>query len=233
MGIKKGDEYSVITSGSVEGFKDEREVGLVLIKDVGPEVSTGKVLYSSVSLSKDAQLREIPRLGFDAEPYFHLVNGTKLSVLDINGNGGETGSNFVLGMRLPLSRGFYDERPFVGVQVPVNGIRNIGTAFMVPICVTVGGEYNLHLGRLTLTPWGALGASYIYVSEALSGYSRDTSDIYIPHLGFQAYVSASYLLSRDMRLYAEGGYEYWLSLASWLYSNYGGVSFGGGVAFKL
>lgn len=232
MGIRKGDEYSVIVGGMVEGFKDEREVGLVLIKDVGSEVSTGKVLYSSTSLTKDVQLREIPRMGFDAEPYFHLVNGKKLSALGAYGTE-ESGSNSVIGLRMPLSRGFYDTRPFVGVQIPLNGIRNLGTIFMVPICVTAGGEYNLYLGRLTLTPWAGVGGSYIYLSEAITGTNRDTSDTYIFHIGAQAYASASYLVSRDMRIYAEAGGEYWFSLVQWLYSNYGGLGFGAGVAFKL
>ncbi|MBL8968672.1 MAG: hypothetical protein JNG85_16830, partial [Spirochaetaceae bacterium] len=116
MGIKKGDEYSVIQGGMVEGFKDEREAGLVLIKDVGAEVSTGLVLYSQARLTKDVQLREIPRQGVDAAPFLHIVSGTKLSVLDPYGAGAETGSNTVLGLRLPLSRGFYDVRPFATVQ---------------------------------------------------------------------------------------------------------------------
>lgn len=233
MGIKKGDEYSVIQGGMVEGFKDEREAGLVLIKDVGAEVSTGLVLYSQARLTKDVQLREIPRQGVDAAPFLHIVSGTKLSVLDPSGAGAEKGSNTVLGLRMPLSRGFYDVRPFATVQVPVNGIRNYLTAFMVPICVSVGAEYNLYLGRLALTPYGGVGASYIYVSEALSGYSRDTSDTYIPHVGLQAYVSASYLVTRDIKVFGEVGFEYWLSLAQWLYTNYGGLSVGGGVSFKL
>ncbi|HTX73799.1 MAG TPA: hypothetical protein VMC79_13295, partial [Rectinemataceae bacterium] len=80
MGIKKGDEYSVLLQSTVQGFKDEREVGLILIKDVGTEVSTGRIIYSSVRLSPDVQLREIPRLGVDAEPYLHLVSGQKLDV---------------------------------------------------------------------------------------------------------------------------------------------------------
>ena len=231
MGIQKGDEYSVIVGGTVEGFKDEREVGLVLIKDVGPEVSTGTVLYSSVSLSKDAQLREIPRIGFDAEPYFHLISGSSLNVLGKTND--VSGKNYIIGLRMPISRGFYDSRIFFGAQVPINGINNFGTIFMVPICATIGGEYNLYLGRLSLTPWAGIGGSYIYLSEAITGTNRDTSDTYLFHLGAQAYVSASYLVSRDMRIYAEAGGEYWLSLIQWLYSNYGGVGFGAGVAFKL
>ena len=139
MGIQKGDEYSVIVGGMVEGFKDESEKGLVIIKEVGAEVSTGLVLYSSAKLTKDIQLREIPRLGVDAEPFVHLVTGTKLDY-----SGGSSGSNIIIGARVPLTRGFFDMRPFASLQIPVNGIGTWGTFFMVPINAIVGAEYNIY-----------------------------------------------------------------------------------------
>jgi hypothetical protein len=231
MGIKKGDEYSVIVGGTVEGFKDTREAGLVAIKDVGAEVSTGQVLYSSVQMTKDVQLQEIPRLGVDIEPYLHVVNGTMLNVpLDPRT---DTGSNIIAGIRVPISRGFYGMRPFGSVQVPINGIRNFLTAFMIPIDVSFGAEYRMNVGRLSLTPYGAVGASYIYVSEAISGASTNTKDTFIPHIGAQAYLNASYLATRDMRIFVEAGGEYWLSLVTDLYTSYGGYSLGAGVSFKL
>jgi hypothetical protein len=231
MGIKKGDEYSVVVGGTVEGFKDTREAGLVAIKDVGAEVSTGQVLYSGVKMTKDLQLQEIPRLGVDAEPFLHIVNGAKLDVpLDPKGT---TGSNLIVGVRVPLSRGFYGVRPYGAIQVPVSGIRSFLTAFMIPVCASFGAEYRLNLGRLSLTPYGGVGASYIYVTEALSGAAADTKDTYIPHIGAQAYINAAFLITRDMRVFAEAGGEYWISLAPALYTNYGGIGFGAGVSFKL
>ena len=232
MGIKKGDEYSIIVSSTFQGFQDEREEGLVLIKDVGPEISTGVVLYSSMKPGEDTQLREIPRRGVDAAPYIHFVNGKLLQVLG-SGESEASGNNIIAGIRMPLSRGFFDWRPYAAVEVPVNGIRNIGTIFIMPINVLVGAEYNAYLGRLALTPYAGLGASYIYLSEVITGTSRDSSDTYIAHLGFQANLSASYLATRNVKIFAEVGYEYWLSLASWLYSSYGGLSVGGGVSVKL
>lgn len=231
MGIKKGDEYSVIVSSTFQGLKDEREEGLVLIKDVGPEISTGLILYSSVAPGADTQLREIPRRGVDAAPYFHIINGVKLDCyFDPSGT---EGNNFVVGLRMPLSRGFFDVRPYVAIQVPVNGIRNVLTAFMIPVNVIAGAEYNAYLGRLALTPYAGVGFSYIYLTEVITQGSRDTSDVYIPHIGAQAYLNASYLATRDIKIYLEAGGEYWLTLNDWLYSSYGGFSVGGGVSFKL
>jgi hypothetical protein len=231
MGIKKGDEYSVIVSSTFQGLKDEREEGLVLIKEVGPEISTGLILYSSVKPGADTQLREIPRRGVDAVPYIHIVNGPKLRVIG-EGEAEDSGTNFIVGMRMPLSRGFFDVRPFVSVQVPVNGVRNFLSVVYFPVNVSVGAEYNLYLGRLAVTPYASLGGSFIVLSEMFSGETVDTSDWLFPHIGAQAYLSASYLVTRNTKLYAEAGYEYWVALTS-LYSSYGGLSLGGGVSFKL
>jgi hypothetical protein len=221
MGIKKGDEYSVIVGGMVEGFKDEREAGLIQIKDVGSEVSTGQVIYASGgTLAKDAQLREIPRLGVDFEPYLHIIQSP----------GDTTTGATVPGMRAVVSRGFYGFRPYVGIQIPLGQIWNFGTIFAIPVSVVAGGEYEMHLGRLTITPYGGVGVTYLYVSEAISGYGSDTN--FFPHVGAQAYVNLSYLITRDMRIYAEGGYEYWLHISQF-FADYGGLGLGAGVAFKL
>ena len=231
MGIKKGDEYSIIVASQVAGFKDEREAGLVLIKDVGPEVSTGLVLYSSVKPGPDTQLREIPRRGVDAAPYLHIINGPQLRVIRRRRvrNGRQ---QHLIGLRMPLSRGFFDVRPYAAIQVPVNGVRNFLSIFYFPVNVLFGAEYNLYMGRLAVTPYAGVGASFIYISELFSGETVDTSDWLFPHLGAQAYLNASYLFNRNTKLYAEAGFEYWLALTC-LYSNYGGLSVGGGVSFKL
>jgi hypothetical protein len=218
MGLKKGDEYSIVTSESVEGFKNESEEGLVQIKDVGSEVSTGRVVYSGIKLTKDVQLKEIPRLGTDAEPYFHYLFGI--------------GANAAMpGFRAVLSRGYYDFRPYAGVQVPVSEVSSYwGLLSVIPVNVVLGGEYNLYLGRLTLTPSGGLGASYARVVTPIS--SSDQED-WLSHLGAQAYLRASFLVSRDLRIFVEGGAEYWLSMDPYFFNNYGGLGLGAGVAIKL
>ncbi|MCX7023585.1 MAG: hypothetical protein NT080_03075 [Spirochaetes bacterium] len=230
MGIRKGDEYSVISGGMVEGFKDEREVGLIVIKDVGAEVSTGQVLYSGVKMSKDVALREIARLGIDTEPFFHAVIGERLDVpLDPDGEGT---LNSLVGFRGIASRGFYGVRPYAAFEVPLNGMRNYFTAFMVPINVLVGAEYRMNLGRLSVTPYAGVGASYIYVTELVTGYSADTSDTYLFHVGAQAFLNLSFLVTRDVRIFVEGGAEGWLSLSD-LFTNYGGIGGGAGVSIKF
>jgi hypothetical protein len=216
MGIRKGDEYSVIVGGTVEGFKDEHEAGLVAIKDVGAEVSTGQVVYSSAKLGKDVQLREIPRMGVDFEPYIHLV--------------GSQSKAFLPGFRAVASRGFYGFRPYLGVQIPLGQMWSFfGLATFIPVTAIFGGEQNFSLGRLSLTPYGGVGFSYVYYMD-VSGTSTETN--YFPHIGGQAYLRASYLVSRDMKIFAEVGGDYWIAISS-LFQNYGGLGFGAGLAFKL
>jgi hypothetical protein len=214
MGIKKGDEYSVIVGGMVEGFKDEREAGLIAIKDVGAEVSTGQVVYSSVQLAKDAQLREIPRLGMDAEGFFHLVDGIA-----------------VPGVKSVASRGFYGFRPYFAAQVPLGEISSYwGILSVIPVNAIVGGEFNLYMGRLTLTPFAGAGVSYARVVSPI--FDSDKTD-WLSHYGAQAYVRASFLFTRDLKVFAEAGFEYWLSADPYYFENYGGLGFGAGVSYKL
>ncbi len=218
MGIKKGDEYSVIVSESVEGFKNDSEKGLIQIKDVGSEVSTGRVVYSSIKMTKDVQLHEIPRLGIDAEAYVHyLAVAAAPTVLP--------------GLKATLSRGFYGFRPYGAVQIPVSEVSTyFGFFSVIPVNFIAGGELNLYMGRLTLTPYGGVGASYARVLTPVN--SKDKTD-WLSHIGGQAYVRASFLFTRDLSVFAEAGADYWLSMDSFFFNNYGGLGFGAGASYKL
>jgi hypothetical protein len=215
MGLKKGDEYSVIRATMLQGLRDEREVGLVLIKDVGPQISTGVVLYGGAEITADAQLREVPRLGVDVEPFFSYLSGPV---------------HVMPGMRFVPSRGFYGFRPYATVEIPIGVQTNIYGIAVLPVNVVVGGQYDLHLGRLTFSPCAGVGLSYIYGVEGLT--SSNSSSNYLSHLGVQALFQISWLNSRDMRIYIEGGGEYWASISSF-FDPYYGLSAGVGLAWKL
>lgn len=225
MGIKKGDEYSIVVSETVEGFKNDTERGLIQIKDVGSEVSTGRVVYSSVNLSKDVQLKEIPRLGVDFEAYFHAM-----------GDGSDA-----VGIRLAPSRGFYGFRPYGAIQIPIsqvnayndpnNSIDYFGT--IIPFNVILGGEYNIYWRRFTLTPYAGIGVGYVHV-VALPAVTTSTSQTdWLSHIGGEAYLRASFLFTRELSIYAEAGYEYWASMDSDFFNSFGGASFGAGASYKL
>jgi hypothetical protein len=217
MGVQVGDEYAVVKGGLVAGLRDDREVGLVVIKSVGAEVSTGRPIYGGSAVSVGSQLKEIPRQGVDLEPYLHIV--------------GIPGAlAFLPGARAVVSRGFYDFRPFAAAQIPLGQVIGVFTAFFIPVNVTLGGEYNIALGRLTLTPWAGLGASYVHFTEAITSTSTNTD--YFSHVGAQAWARASWLVTRDLRVDVEGGLEYWLHVSSF-FKDYGGLGLGAGVDLKL
>lgn len=219
MGLKKGDEYSIIQKGSVEGFDDSREAGLVVISDVSQEVSTGQVLYSSMRLDKDTQLKEIARVGTELDLYIHDISGVTL----------------LPGLRAVASRGFYGFRPYLALQVPVSLMTSYlfwyGYALeIMPVNVVFGGEYQVNMGRLSLAPYAGLGISYIHITSTY--FSTDTD--FLSHIGAQAFARIAYLFNRNMRAYVDVGYEEWIAVSDF-YGNdsYGGVSMGAGVTFKL
>jgi hypothetical protein len=81
---------------------------------------------------------------------------------------------------------------------------------------------------LHVAPYAGVGFTYAHLTEAISGYEND----YLSHFGFQAGGRFGYLLSRDMRVFVDAGLDYWLSLG-WPFNDYGGVTIGAGISFKL
>lgn len=211
MGIRKGDEYAVIVTQNVGGIEDTREGGVILVTDVSSQISSGQVLFSSVPVTANMQLREIPRRGVDFDLYFHSSGGESLP-----------------GLRMTATRGFYPLRPYVGLQIPLGLAFNFLSVTVIPVNVIIGGEFVLTMGKLHLSPYAGAGLTYAHLAEALSGYETD----YLSHLGAQAGMRVAYLLSRDMRAFVDAGIDYWMSLG-WPFDTYGGVTVGAGISFKL
>jgi hypothetical protein len=218
MGIRKGDEYAIIQKATVEGFDDSRESGLIVIADVGQEVSTGEVLYSGMKLGKDTQLREIPRVGTELDLYLHTV-----------------GEVFVPGLRATASRGFYGFRPLASVQIPVSLMSSYLTWYgtpveIIPVNVLVGGEYAINMGRLSVAPNAGVGVSYYHVTSTF--ISSDTD--FLSHVGAEVGGRVAYLFNRNMRAFVDLGFEYWLAISDYFGNeSYGGVMFGAGATFKM
>ena len=232
MGVVVGDEYVVVKRSTIGGLVDEREDGLLVIKDVGPQVSTAAVRYAGPTLKEGAQLREVPRLGVDAEPYLYYMNyfGTVYG-WDL-GTQNLTPTNGVLaaGLKVAVSRGFYDVRPVVGIQL------NFDPALWLPVIAYAGVEYNLYLRRLALTGTAALAGASNAIVRILEENLSESDDPWFTHYGIKLNAGASYLISRDMRIFANVGLDYLLGLANSLggpFQSYGGYGIAAGVAFKL
>jgi hypothetical protein len=220
MGIKKGDEYAVITSDTLEGLTDEREVGLILIKDVGTTRSKGTILYSGIPVVKDVQLREIPRLGTDMALYAHTYNYLDASM----------GTSFVIGARAELTRGFYNVRPYAAVQMITD------SRMWLPINVIIGGQYSVFMRRLEVGARAGVAGSTNAIVRLIENYVSNTDDPWFTHYGVSGGAYVSWLFNRDMKLFAEVQGDYMLGLAASLggsFSSYGGYQIGLGATFKL
>lgn len=222
MGIQKGDEYAVITGGEFEGFRDEREVGLLLIKDVGPEVSTAIIRYAGAPVVKDTQLREIPRLGVDLSLYGHTYGVLAGSFASEN--------SFLLGARAEATRGFFGFMPYAAVQLILD------TDMWLPLNVIVGGQYAVYMRRLELGARAGLAGSTNAILRIIEDAVSESDDPWFSHYGVSAGAYVSYLFNRDMKFFVEAQFDYMLGIANAIggpFSSYGGYQLGAGVTLKF
>ena len=233
MGVQVGDEYVVVEQSEVAGFADEREDGLLLIKNVGPQISTGTVLYAGKTLSVGAQLREVPRLGVELSPYlkyltyFEPLDGWSL---DYDSDDVVTEGAIAVGAKAVASRGFYNLRPLVGAQI------NLDTSLWLPVIAFAGGEYNIYLRRLTLTSSVALAGAANVVVKLIESQFSESDDPWFTHYGIMMDAGFSFLVSRDVKIFANVGLEYLfgiLGATDGPFQSFGGYSIAAGATFKL
>lgn len=203
MGVKKGYEFAVIDKQLIDGIVDEREVGLVLVRDVTSEFSDATILYSSIPLAKETQLREIPRAGVDSSIYASVLYGAYPVLI-----GARSPGIFVVpGLKTTFSEGFYDLKPFFGIQTFVPGWSLQAPNLFVPVSAYLGAEYNLYLRRLQIYPFAAVGGNFYAVKlQADPAYQY-----YVSHVGALGGLGVSYLAGKSFKIYAEANAQYWLS----------------------
>ena len=220
MGVKKGDEYMISTTKILpSGHQLTVDGGLIKISDVDEELSYGYILYSKEPPYPGEQLKELPRLGFDGSVYLNAMADAAM-----------------IGIRSAVSRGFYGFRPIAGIEIPMaEDAPDLG----FPLNVYAGAELCWYMGRLLFQPSGAVG-----IGGYLPLFSDDSDitieDLELTHVGGFAEFKGSYLLTRDIRLFADAGYAYWYGIYDGLLgdlgifgSTYSGVYFGAGVTLKM
>mgnify|MGYP000968219514 CR=1 FL=1 len=221
MGIKKGDEYAVIVSDTLEGLVDEKEVGLILIKEVGSTRSKGTVLFSKVPIEKDVQLREIPRLGADLAVYGHTYTYFDAYM----------GNSIVLGARAEMTRGFYDWRPYAAAQVILD------SDMLFPINLVIGGQYSMFMRRLEAGGRVGLAGSTNVLVELIRDTVATDDEEWLTHYGLSAGAYVSFLFNRNFKIFAEVQADYMLgildSVLGGAFASYGGYQIGLGATFKL
>ena len=230
MGIKKGYEFTIVSTRILEsGRKFDKEAGLLLVKEVGGEVSIATILLGS-PLEGD-QLKEIPRLGFEVTPYLDVIFNPFENVQLRN-------VFSVVGVKANASKGFYDFKPLVGIEVPLpvgpdDSLLPWLWVIGFPFTTYLGGEWNIYMGPLQITPQAAFGAGY------LIPWLIETEKPAVTHVGGVIDVSVSYLFNQNMKATVNAGLKYWYGVYDALITqfgastSYGGVFLGGGVTFKL
>ena len=214
MGIFVGDQYQVLESKVLSsGRQVTEEKGLVLVRRVDEEVSYATVLYANSPLAVGDQLREIPLAGADVAAYARtIVMGASQLATS-------------LGLRTTAVRGFYDFRPFLEMEVPLQLVGYAAPYF--PFNMSLGGEYNIILGRLAVTPRASLGVGFSVGTVQQETYFRVT------RYGGSVGLGMSYLFGSNTRFSLEGGYTMWLSTDTFYASSYGGVYAGGGISINF
>lgn len=215
MGVRLGDEYAIITSRLLpSGYTVSDRTGLLIVKEVKENISYAQVIYSANPPRIGDQLKEVPRVGFESAFYAHGIFSSEVL--------GTTYTPVVtVGMLQTLTRGFYNFRPVVGVEIPmsagtVGGSASYGTGGL-PLNFYLGGQLNWRFWRFDLTPLAAIG-----LGGAIPLSSGQSFSVSIA--GGLAQLTLSYLVSPEIKLFADAGYEQWLpiSLAGWG-GFYGGI----------
>ena len=230
MGIRKGYEFTIVDTRILEsGRQFESEGGLLLVKEVGEDISIATILIGSPG--EGDQLKEIPRLGFEATVYADVLFNPLQPVT--------LGSVFsVVGFRVNGSKGFYDFKPIVGLEAPLPfGPDGTLLPWMwvigLPFNVYAGSEWNLYLGRLQLTPQAAFGTGF------LIPWLIETEKPFLSHVGGFVDVTVSYLINPNLKASASAGFKYWIGVYDALAvqfgakTSYGGAYLSGGITYKL
>jgi hypothetical protein len=201
MGIKLGDEFNLTNTVILPtGHVVEKKVGLLVVKEVNQEVSTAQVFYASKKPAVGDQLKEIPRMGFESAFYVNYISQTDASKNPI----------LAVGIRQIVSRGFYKIRPYVGVEIPLGvDVKGVLLSYLFfPVNAYVGTELNWYFGRLHITPAVdvALGMLVPIAEEW-----QDDFIIY-SSIGGHARLAVNYLVSDNIKVFAEAGYSAMLSI---------------------
>jgi hypothetical protein len=220
MGVRLGDEYAIITSRLLpSGYTVSDTTGLLIVKAVNEDISYAQVIYSATPPQIGDQLKEVPRIGFESSFYSHLIVASEVL--------GLTYSPVVtVGVMQTLTRGFYNFRPLVGAEIPlsvssIGGAASYGTGGL-PVNLYLGGQLNWRFWRFDLAPLAAVGIGGFVPASAQQSF-------YVSIAGGLAQLSLSYLVSPQVKLFADTGYEQWLPISM---NGWGGFYGGLGVSIN-
>ncbi len=216
-GVAVGDEYAVISSDQEDGDgqAESRESGLIIIHNIEDKISVGRVIYADGPLLAGMPVKEIPRAGLEIIPYMHTE-------IDFT-HSAYTGA---AGLKFVVTKGFFVIQPVVCFEVvlyPFERLQNV-----LPVRAYGGLDINLYLGRFQLSGMVAVGAEVI---TALSP-SSTVDGFKFSYLGLAGIANLGYLITRDVKIILDLGYQAWFPLSD-KYVDYEGWVAGLGVGIKF
>jgi hypothetical protein len=211
QGVSVGDEYAIITPGETGPL----ESGLIIIHDIEDKVSLGKIIYAAGSVTAGMPVREVPRVGLEMVPYVHVEMNFENSTY--------YGS---AGLKLVLTKGFFVIRPVVCFEVGLYPFEQLETD--LPVRVFGGLDFNIYLGRFQLGGMAAVGTQ---IMTALSPAST-VDGFEFSYIGLAGIANISYLVTRDVKLILDLGYQAWFTVND-NYQSYEGWLVGAGIGIKF
>jgi hypothetical protein len=208
QGALLGAEYSVRgVRDAGAGTSTEREKGLIIVSEVTDDVSVGRLAYADADVAAGDAVEEVPRLGLEISPYtFALIPPSFTGDLA-----------WYTGVRVTLAKAVYTVRPFLATEFVIYPFSTYQSWF--PVRPFLGLELRFRIGRFELAALPMIGVEeWFSLSPGLSSTFMG--------FGLRGIVQAGLLVSRDIRVFLEAGYEYW-------FGNRQGYLAGGGISFKL
>ncbi|RPJ08559.1 MAG: hypothetical protein EHM28_03955 [Spirochaetaceae bacterium] len=203
-----GGEYvirgsEILPSGQIISH----DKALIMVTEVTEKVSIGQVRYQAGPLVVGDSVEELPRIGLELSPYsVTLIPLTEDQEL----------TSYV-GLRLTLARWLTGMRPLFDVEFQVYPLETYQEWF--PVRLHAGVELRLYFGPVEFAAIPSVG-----IEERISVTAENDSTFV--GFGLRGIVEFSILVSRDLKILLNGGYEYWFGARQ-------GILAAGGISIKL
>ncbi len=203
MGLMPGDEFAIVQMERVGTYDTEQETGLLYLTEVRENFSFAVPIYASPAPQIGDQLKEIPRAGVE----FEIYGG----VQSLNMTGTELMP--VIGISAVGSRGFFPVRPILRFEVPFTFAYSDFSSVegeYYSLGMSLGAEYLLILGKLRVSPYALVGATF--GTFGLGGSEEEEPTGTLGHFGVSGGLRLGYHLNRDSVLYIEPGFMAYVGL---------------------
>ncbi|MBN1523395.1 MAG: hypothetical protein JW904_02825 [Spirochaetales bacterium] len=207
-GVAVGDEFVIQTSQTQpNGMVVTRDKAFILITEVTGEVALGIIRYAEEEIKVGDSVQNLGRFGLELSPYgfafIPLTAGDELTVYS--------------GIRLVLSKFVSTLRPFIAAEFVVYPFSVYED--WLPLRFFAGVEIRLFFGAFEFAAFPAVG-----IEQRIALSPANESEF--AGVGFHSAAELSLMISRELKVFISGGYEYWIGGRQ-------GILAGGGLSIKF